>query len=112
MISPAFFDWGRPKIVQSPTTKFVHYLQGENDIDQLCCVLRVLGTPSESVWPVRNIRNNLLTVVSTRVESFPLGSYNTFYLVLKPYPVNSIRCPAFLPANYSMIKPCYTGFAT
>lgn len=73
MISPAFFDWGRPKIVQSPTTKFVHYLQGENDIDQLCCVLRVLGTPSESVWPVRN---NLLTVVSTRVESFPLGSYN------------------------------------
>ena len=27
-------------------------LQGENDIDQLCCVLRVLGTPNESIWPV------------------------------------------------------------
>ncbi|XP_046840777.1 cyclin-dependent kinase 20-like [Xenia sp. Carnegie-2017] len=24
---------------------------GENDIDQLCCVLRVLGTPDESSWP-------------------------------------------------------------
>lgn len=24
---------------------------GENDIEQLCCVLRVLGTPSPSVWP-------------------------------------------------------------
>ena len=27
-------------------------LQGENDIDQLCCVLRVLGTPNERIWPV------------------------------------------------------------
>ena len=26
--------------------------QGENDIDQLCCVLRVLGTPDEVTWPV------------------------------------------------------------
>ncbi|XP_060076422.1 cyclin-dependent kinase 20-like [Ylistrum balloti] len=24
---------------------------GENDIEQLCCVLRVLGTPNESIWP-------------------------------------------------------------
>ncbi|XP_043390339.1 cyclin-dependent kinase 20 isoform X3 [Chelonia mydas] len=24
---------------------------GENDIEQLCCVLRVLGTPSQRVWP-------------------------------------------------------------
>ncbi|XP_064605348.1 cyclin-dependent kinase 20-like [Liolophura sinensis] len=24
---------------------------GENDIEQLCCVLRVLGTPSEKTWP-------------------------------------------------------------
>ncbi|XP_078003960.1 cyclin-dependent kinase 20 isoform X1 [Phascolarctos cinereus] len=24
---------------------------GENDIEQLCCVLRVLGTPSPQVWP-------------------------------------------------------------
>uniref|UniRef100_A0A8C8Z4K2 Cyclin-dependent kinase 20 n=1 Tax=Prolemur simus TaxID=1328070 RepID=A0A8C8Z4K2_PROSS len=24
---------------------------GENDIEQLCCVLRVLGTPSPKVWP-------------------------------------------------------------
>nr|XP_042701718.1 cyclin-dependent kinase 20 isoform X5 [Chrysemys picta bellii] len=24
---------------------------GENDIEQLCCVLRVLGTPSPRVWP-------------------------------------------------------------
>uniref|UniRef100_A0A8C3C644 Uncharacterized protein n=1 Tax=Cairina moschata TaxID=8855 RepID=A0A8C3C644_CAIMO len=24
---------------------------GENDIEQLCCVLRALGTPSPSVWP-------------------------------------------------------------
>ncbi|ELT98514.1 hypothetical protein CAPTEDRAFT_160136 [Capitella teleta] len=24
---------------------------GENDIDQLCCVLRVLGTPNEKSWP-------------------------------------------------------------
>ncbi|XP_013404399.1 cyclin-dependent kinase 20-like [Lingula anatina] len=29
---------------------------GENDIEQLCCVLRVLGTPTEATWPVsRNI---------------------------------------------------------
>ena len=26
--------------------------KGENDIDQLCCVLRVLGTPNETIWPV------------------------------------------------------------
>ncbi|XP_040026028.1 cyclin-dependent kinase 20 isoform X7 [Gasterosteus aculeatus] len=26
---------------------------GENDIEQLCCVLRVLGTPTEDSWPVR-----------------------------------------------------------
>ncbi|XP_041602426.1 cyclin-dependent kinase 20 isoform X5 [Vulpes lagopus] len=25
---------------------------GENDIEQLCCVLRILGTPSPQVWPV------------------------------------------------------------
>lgn len=25
---------------------------GENDIEQLCCVLRVLGTPNQKVWPV------------------------------------------------------------
>ena len=24
---------------------------GENDIEQLCCVLRVLGTPTEESWP-------------------------------------------------------------
>ncbi|XP_067832292.1 cyclin-dependent kinase 20 isoform X2 [Heptranchias perlo] len=24
---------------------------GENDIEQLCCVLRVLGTPNEKIWP-------------------------------------------------------------
>ncbi|XP_022098738.1 cyclin-dependent kinase 20-like [Acanthaster planci] len=24
---------------------------GENDIEQLCCVLRVLGTPTEKTWP-------------------------------------------------------------
>ncbi|XP_047382890.1 cyclin-dependent kinase 20 isoform X3 [Sciurus carolinensis] len=24
---------------------------GENDIEQLCCVLRILGTPSPQVWP-------------------------------------------------------------
>uniref|UniRef100_A0A673JUP7 Cyclin-dependent kinase 20 n=1 Tax=Sinocyclocheilus rhinocerous TaxID=307959 RepID=A0A673JUP7_9TELE len=24
---------------------------GENDIEQLCCVLRVLGTPNQKVWP-------------------------------------------------------------
>lgn len=24
---------------------------GENDIEQLCCVLRVLGTPTEQTWP-------------------------------------------------------------
>ncbi|XP_013408283.1 cyclin-dependent kinase 20 [Lingula anatina] len=24
---------------------------GENDIEQLCCVLRVLGTPTEATWP-------------------------------------------------------------
>jgi len=26
--------------------------QGEKDIEQLCCVLRVLGTPNEHIWPV------------------------------------------------------------
>uniref|UniRef100_A0A087X8F5 Cyclin-dependent kinase 20 n=1 Tax=Poecilia formosa TaxID=48698 RepID=A0A087X8F5_POEFO len=26
---------------------------GENDIEQLCCVLRVLGTPTRESWPVR-----------------------------------------------------------
>ncbi|CAH1785058.1 unnamed protein product [Owenia fusiformis] len=24
---------------------------GENDIEQLCCVLRILGTPNEKIWP-------------------------------------------------------------
>ena len=27
------------------------FFQGENDIEQLCCVLRVLGTPNEKIWP-------------------------------------------------------------
>lgn len=27
---------------------------GENDIEQLCCVLRVLGTPTPDSWPVRD----------------------------------------------------------
>ena len=26
--------------------------QGENDIEQLCLVIRVLGTPNEKTWPV------------------------------------------------------------
>lgn len=26
---------------------------GENDIEQLCCVLRMLGTPTQESWPVR-----------------------------------------------------------
>ncbi|CAI9162436.1 unnamed protein product [Rangifer tarandus platyrhynchus] len=26
-------------------------LYGETDIEQLCCVLRILGTPSRQVWP-------------------------------------------------------------
>lgn len=26
-------------------------MQGESDIDQLCVVLQVLGTPSEATWP-------------------------------------------------------------
>ncbi|XP_042337605.1 cyclin-dependent kinase 20 isoform X2 [Plectropomus leopardus] len=29
---------------------------GENDIEQLCCVLRVLGTPTQNSWPVRHTR--------------------------------------------------------
>ena len=29
--------------------------KGENDIEQLCCVLRVLGTPSEESWPVSKL---------------------------------------------------------
>ncbi|EDO25906.1 predicted protein, partial [Nematostella vectensis] len=24
---------------------------GENDIEQLCCVLKTLGTPNEEIWP-------------------------------------------------------------
>ena len=36
------------------TTGHVTLLQGENDIDQLCYVLRILGTPNETIWPVRN----------------------------------------------------------
>ncbi|XP_069738948.1 cyclin-dependent kinase 20 isoform X2 [Phaenicophaeus curvirostris] len=27
---------------------------GENDIEQLCCILRALGTPSPRAWPVRH----------------------------------------------------------
>jgi cell cycle related kinase len=33
-------------------THFWYLFQGENDIEQLCCVLRVLGTPDEASWPV------------------------------------------------------------
>jgi serine/threonine protein kinase len=33
---------------------------GENDIEQLCCVLRVLGTPTEEMWPVDLIHNSTL----------------------------------------------------
>lgn len=36
------------------------YTQGENDIDQLCCVIRVLGTPSEDVWPVSTNTTSLI----------------------------------------------------
>ena len=32
--------------------KFAIFFQGENDIEQLCCVLKALGTPNEEIWPV------------------------------------------------------------
>lgn len=32
---------------------------GENDIEQLCCVLRVLGTPNQKTWPVGPITISL-----------------------------------------------------
>ena len=32
-------------------------LKGENDIEQLCCVLKVLGTPNEESWPVSKYIN-------------------------------------------------------
>jgi len=35
------------------STRMVYSIvQGESDIEQLYCVLRVLGTPNETVWPV------------------------------------------------------------
>lgn len=37
---------------------------GENDIEQLCCVLRVLGTPTQDSWPVER------THTHTRHRSF------------------------------------------
>ena len=47
--------------VMSPSTllidqRFSYFCaKGENDIEQLCCVLRVLGTPSEESWPVSKL---------------------------------------------------------
>ena len=38
------------------------FSKGENDIDQLCCVLRVLGTPNETIWPVRTTFKNQAAV--------------------------------------------------
>ena len=34
---------------------------GENDIEQLCCVLRVLGTPTRDSWPVRHTHTHTHT---------------------------------------------------
>lgn len=33
---------------------------GENDIEQLCCVLRTLGTPTAKTWPVSKMSVFLL----------------------------------------------------
>lgn len=43
---------------------------GENDIEQLCCVLRVLGTPTRESWPVRTAphRSAEYTVSRTRTR--------------------------------------------
>ena len=45
---------------------------GENDIEQLCCVLRVLGTPNEEIWPVSE------STICGELQSFLLSFANSF----------------------------------
>ena len=47
---PCFFYTG-----ELLPASYTFLFQGENDIEQLCCVLRVLGTPDEASWPVRTL---------------------------------------------------------
>ncbi|KAJ0064445.1 hypothetical protein NL108_006504, partial [Boleophthalmus pectinirostris] len=59
---------------------------GENDIEQLCCVLRVLGTPTQETWPVSrllhqtfkpmNIANWHCDVLCVLQEMVELPDYN------------------------------------
>ncbi|XP_076860125.1 cyclin-dependent kinase 20 isoform X2 [Brachyhypopomus gauderio] len=47
---------------------------GENDIEQLCCVLRVLGTPNQEVWPCllyRRSRSCRITIRSLLRRTHP-----------------------------------------
>ncbi|KAE8277029.1 Cyclin-dependent kinase 20 [Larimichthys crocea] len=51
--------------------KLVPLFPGENDIEQLCCVLRVLGTPTQDSWPeIVNCQYNKITF---RESSDPIG---------------------------------------
>lgn len=43
---------------------------GENDIEQLCCVLRVLGTPNQHIWPVRRLSVHLSICLYTQFEGY------------------------------------------
>ena len=71
--------------------------QGENDIEQLCCVLRVLGTPSEKSWPVSLSAFYCLIYMNLTlwhyVLNFYVGSFavqlkknhNVLYLFMKKF---------------------------
>ncbi|GAB0202315.1 cyclin-dependent kinase 20-like [Grus japonensis] len=52
---------------------------GENDIEQLCCVLRALGTPSPSAWPSLPVRTGPYWSVLVRTGPYwSRRSWRTF----------------------------------
>ena len=68
-------------------------MQGENDIDQLCCVLRVLGTPNESIWPVSMEVTydypNTLGPRSVRIINVPVCETTLFVYQAEWFPFNA-----------------------
>ncbi|KAK2163635.1 hypothetical protein LSH36_76g05036 [Paralvinella palmiformis] len=51
MIESTILDLGAVGCIFGELLNNSPIFPGENDIDQLCCVLRVLGTPNEQMWP-------------------------------------------------------------
>ena len=81
--------------------------QGESDIDQLYCVLRVLGTPTVESWPVRScgvwcVVCGVLCALLMVQEMAALPDYNK--IAFQPMAATPIA--GIVPSASPVVRPC------